>query len=166
MTLAQAVVLVRPATVDDAAAVCALVRRSIVELGTLDHAGQPAALEQWLAGKTERAVADWIAAANGLSWIALRGGRVVGYAQAAAGGCLRRLYVAPHAARAGVGTVLLDTFEAQARRAGWRQLRLHASASALVFYQARGYLMDERSVATNAAREGWPLVKRLHVGDT
>lgn len=166
MTLAQAVVLVRPATVDDAAAVCALVRRSIVELGTLDHAGQPAALEQWLAGKTERAVADWIAAANGLSWIALRGGRVVGYAQAAAGGWLRRLYVAPHAARAGVGTVLLDTFEARARRAGLRQVRLHASASALAFYQARGYATDVHAAARSSPADGWPLLKQLDGEDT
>jgi hypothetical protein len=51
---------IRRAVIGDSAAVCDVLRRSIVELCAPDHRNDPEILQLWLANKTAEIVASWI----------------------------------------------------------------------------------------------------------
>ena len=57
---------------------------------------------------------------------------------------LRACYVAPGAARRGVGSALVAEIERIAREHGLLYLRLESSLSAEPFYEALGYRVEER----------------------
>jgi hypothetical protein len=52
--------LIRQAKIEDAAAACAIVRRSIVELCQADHGGDEVLIGKWLSNKTVENVTRWI----------------------------------------------------------------------------------------------------------
>lgn len=52
---------IRDAVPADAAAACAVLRRSIVELCSADHGNDAVIMARWLANKTPEIVASWIA---------------------------------------------------------------------------------------------------------
>lgn len=57
---------------------------------------------------------------------------------------LRACYVAPHAARHGVGTAIVAEIERIARAHGLRYLQLESSITAKAFYRALGYEVEGR----------------------
>jgi hypothetical protein len=75
---------VRDACEQDADKACAVIRRLIVELCTLDHQGDAATLERWLANKTPANVSTWIARHRVL--VAADGGTILGVAAMSASG--------------------------------------------------------------------------------
>lgn len=78
--------------------------------------------------------------------VAEHDGRVVGFGHlAVATGEIVAVYVHPDAARAGVGSRLLDRLESRAREAGLAELTLSASLNAVVFYEKLGYERVERT---------------------
>jgi GNAT superfamily N-acetyltransferase len=52
---------------------------------------------------------------------------------------MRQVAVAPDAQGRGVGRLLVEEFEAEARRQGASRMTLHARLTALVFYEKLGY---------------------------
>ena len=59
---------------------------------------------------------------------------------------LRACYVAPHAARRGVGSALVAEIERIARERGLDHLELESSITAEPFYAALGYQVETRGV--------------------
>ena len=51
--------IIRRATIEDAEAICTVLRRSITELCGADHEGNAAYLERWLSNKTTANVRRW-----------------------------------------------------------------------------------------------------------
>jgi len=70
--------------------------------------------------------------------VAVRGGRVAGYA-ALRGREVTAVFVHPRLARRGVGSALLRVLERDAARAGATRLVVRAALSALAFYEAAGF---------------------------
>lgn len=68
---------------------------------------------------------------------------------------IRAFFVAPSAARRGVGRQLLDACEQAANRAGFRALTLMATLPGVPFYQALGFSPDEDVV--DVLPDGTPL---------
>ena len=68
---------------------------------------------------------------------------------------LRACYVAPEAARKGVGTAIVREIERIAREHGLDHLRLEASINAEPFYAALGYEVVERG------EHAWPSGQRM-----
>ncbi len=84
---------IRPATLEDAEAALALVRRSIVELCKQDHQGDRLTLEGWLANKSLKNMQTWISLPGSVVTVAEREGRLAGVGAFTAAGDLILLYV-------------------------------------------------------------------------
>jgi GNAT superfamily N-acetyltransferase len=128
---------IREARVEDAAAACEVLRRSIVELCAADHGNDPALLDPWLANKTPENVLAWMAETHLL--VAEEDGRLLGVAGLSSAGRVTLNYVAPHARFRGVSHALLCALEDKAAQLGCRTCTLESTKTARRFYEARGY---------------------------
>lgn len=151
---------VRAARPDEAAAIAALLRRSITELCAADHGNRPEDLAPWLANKTPETVADWIAAPDQRLIVAELDGRLAGVASARADGTILLAYVSPDLTGRGAGSALLAELEGWARAEGATESRLESTATARTFYQARGYREADRPTHRRGTG-GFPMTKRL-----
>jgi GNAT superfamily N-acetyltransferase len=149
---------IREARVEDAAAVCEVLRRSIVELCCADHHDDPAVLEQWLANKTPQHVAAWISRADNRAFLAVEADTVLGIAMITVHGEILLNYVSPHARFRGVSKALLAWLEATAQALGNAECSLTSTVTAHRFYQAAGY-RDRESPLTEFG--AGTMVKRL-----
>jgi GNAT superfamily N-acetyltransferase len=131
---------IRLATVADATAACAVLRRSITECCVLDHQHKPEILTAWLGNKTPANVATWFASPTNHALVAERDGELIGVALLTQAGKLSLCYVLPEVLHTGVGKGLLQAVEIQARQWGMARLRLHSTASARAFYARNGYI--------------------------
>jgi len=138
---------IRPAELRDAAAACAVLRRSITELCTADHHGDPAILERWLANKTSETVRGWIVACGHTLLVAERAGAVIAVGGTTDAGEITLNYVDPIARFQGAGTAMLAALEDRLREQGVSRSRLSSTATAHGFYRNRGYVDVDRSVA-------------------
>ena len=98
----------------------------------------------------------WIEADENLSFVAVAGSRVCGFALLQREGFLRLLYVAPEARLQGVSKAMLAAVEDTARSLGLAELKLESSYTARDFYAARGYEPDGDSTPRHH-----PMKKRL-----
>jgi GNAT superfamily N-acetyltransferase len=57
---------------------------------------------------------------------------------------IRAFFIAPHWARKGVGTAILDACETEARSFGFRRAEMMATLPGVKLYEVRGYRGDER----------------------
>ena len=129
---------IRPARVEDAAAVSELVRRSITVCCTADHGGDAALIARWTANKTPENVRHWLAAAGSIALVAHHSGQVVGFALVA-GDELALCYVSPEVLHHGVGKALLREATLQVYARGVQVLRLDSTQTALAFYLRNGF---------------------------
>ena len=130
---------IRKAAPTDAAAACALLRRSIEEVCEPDHRGRPEVLDAWLGNKTPATVAAWFGSPSNHAIVAERDGQLLGLALLTQAGKLALCYVEPGALRSGVGRALLAAVEDQARAWDIRKLHLHSPESCASFYERHGY---------------------------
>ncbi|WP_160170450.1 GNAT family N-acetyltransferase [Afipia sp. P52-10] len=139
--------IIRPARLEEAAAICAVLRRSITELCVADHQNNPDWLDEWLANKQPEIVAGWIADPENCLLVAVAGERVL------AAGCIKRSgaimlnYVSPDARFRGVSRAMLRALEAVARRNGCREVTLTSTLTAHDFYLAAGYTDRDDALA-------------------
>jgi len=109
---------IRQASAGDASAACAVIRRSIVELCTLDH-------------KSDAVL------------VAVEHGVILGVAAATNAGEITLNYVSPNARFRGVSRALLSALESRIRERGNQRCTLSSTATARRFYVANGYAEDE-----------------------
>jgi GNAT superfamily N-acetyltransferase len=147
--------MIRAAQADDATEICALLRRSIIELCQADHNGEVKILGEWLENKTPENVGRWIESREAHFLVALDDQMI-----AAAGAITRKgevllLYVLPEARFCGFSKALLQHLETCARRDGARLAELTSTATAYPFYRAAGYSGEpagQREFRPNFAR--------------
>jgi putative acetyltransferase len=133
---------IRPATPDDAEAICAAHVASIRGLCTKDYT--PKQIDAWAGSKKPDVYRRMMARGEAL-FVATTGkaggardGEVVGVGGLNADEvCL--LYVRPDYARRGVGGALLEVLEQRARENGAAVAKLNSTLTAERFYAARGY---------------------------
>jgi N-acetylglutamate synthase-like GNAT family acetyltransferase len=133
----------RQAETEDAAAACAVLRRSIAELCHADHGGNEILLEKWLSNKTVENVARWIMQSHFI--VAEEAGTILGVAAMNASGKITLNYVSPDARFRGVSKALVQQLEAQARALGLSECMLETTQTALRFYQSLGYVKSEET---------------------
>jgi len=132
--------LVRTATPADAAAACAVIRRTIAESCIEDYHRDPTVLAAWLANKTPEGVRDWIAAPDAFGVVAESDGAVVGFAMLTMPGEISLCYVVSEAQGFGIGRAMLTTLEHEAARRNLAELTLRSTASAHGFYRRSGFV--------------------------
>jgi GNAT superfamily N-acetyltransferase len=130
---------VRRATIDDADAACACLRRSIVECCALDHRGDPAILDAWLRNKTPENVKEWFGAPDAHAVVAELAGEVQGVAMLTGNGTVALCYLLPEARFRGTGRAMLAALEQEAKRRGVSEIVLHSTRTAHEFYLRNGY---------------------------
>ena len=148
---------VRPARVEDAEAMSALLVASISELCQADHQGQPEALGRWLGNKTPDGVRGFFANPDNRLFVAEQGG-----ALAAVGGCnsgreIILNYVAPAYRFSGASTALLAAMEAAL---GPGEATLSSTLTALRFYLRRGW-SETGALDRYAGMIAYPMRKQL-----
>lgn len=131
---------IRPYAARDAAALSALYRRSVREVGARDYSARQ--VEAWagLAPSAERL--DALLADGRTRLVAVDGAdRPVAFVDCEADGHIHFLYCAPEAAGTGVVSELYDTLEAIARRGGVTRLYAEASEAARRFFLKKGFVV-------------------------
>lgn len=128
-------VRIRAARLADVPAIAAVMREAIRALARGGHG--PRQLAAW--SSLPPLYHAWAMTAGGESYlVAVRSGRVVGYA-ALRRGEVTAAFVRPSAARRGIGAALLRRLERHAARAGAPALRVRAALPAVPFYEAMGF---------------------------
>lgn len=131
-------ILIRPAQVNDATAICAVVRNSIEHCCQLDHKNDPALLAGWLANKTVENTERWLNNTQNIALVAQVGAEVQGFAMAKQDE-LMLLYATPQVRYQGVGKALLQAIEEKLKAANVTLLRLESTLTAQDFYQRNGF---------------------------
>jgi GNAT superfamily N-acetyltransferase len=155
-------VVVRRAEPEDAEAAVAVVRRSISELCSEDHQGDPHTIATWLSNKTVKNFISWMANDDNFFVIAENRGHLSGVGLLHRSGEINLFYMAPNAQRQGIGKAIQLALEQKAREWELRELKLHSTALACSFYEKMGY----RPAGVKTPRFGvlysYPYRKRLH----
>jgi GNAT superfamily N-acetyltransferase len=133
----------RRANTNDAAAACAVIRRSIAELCYADHGGDEILLGKWLSNKTVENVARWIEQCYVV--VAEEAETVLGVAAMTDTGKITLNYVSPEARFRGISKALMNRLEARAKALGLSACVLEATQTALRFYQGLDYVRTEHS---------------------
>ena len=154
-------ITVRLASLDDAPAVCAVLRSSISELCTADHQNDPKLLGAWLSNKTVFNVRGWITSSRLLTVVACDGSDVRGFGAINREGHVLFCYVDPVVRFRGASRQMLATLEQAA--SGWRLPRVHLTSTqtARQFYAACGYVVAGEEVIVFDDMRGIPMAKTL-----
>jgi GNAT superfamily N-acetyltransferase len=153
--------IIRDAAPDDAEAACDIVRRSITDLCTLDHRGDRATLDAWLANKTPESFAEWATSDRHIALVAEANGRIAAYGLLDRGGTVALLYVAPEARLQGASRALLAEIETRARELGLSALKLSSTATACRFYERCGFVSAGVPEPGFGVSQCYPMVKQL-----
>lgn len=145
---------IRSAHLDDAPAICTVLRRSILECCRIDHRDDPAVTERWLRNKTVAQVEAWLRDENRFGIVAVEQKLIVGTGMLSRGGEVLLCYVLPEVRFKGVGSAMLSALEAKARQQGSATLHLDSTQTALPFYLGKGFKCagEEKSVWGLTAR--------------
>ncbi len=130
--------LIRLATLEDAATVCAVVRRSIAECCAEDHRNDAALIDRWLKNKTVTNTQAWLENPRACSVVAEVDGSVVGFGMSQAGEVLL-CYLVPEARFKGLGKSMLQSLESHASQSRVSRLHLQSTRTALAFYERNGF---------------------------
>jgi putative acetyltransferase len=142
---------VRAATLDDVDEIAEVHRESIVTLGATAYA-EPI-VRAWSGGLTGSRYGSALGRGERF-FVALRGRRMLGFSsyRVEEGRHRTAIYVAGHAARAGVGTALFRAAERAAVANAARELHVDASLVAIEFYRANGF--EELGRGEHPMRDG------------
>ena len=125
----------------DGAAIADVWTRSISELCTLDHGGDPALIAAWCADKTPEELRGALSETDHVWLVAIDGAnRVLGFGSLAPDGKVAACYVDPAMVQRGIGASLLEALEVEALRRGHTAVTLLSSHPAQSFYAGRGFV--------------------------
>ena len=145
---------IRAAQMREAAAICDVLRRSIIELCERDHQNDPARLDEWLSNKTPQNVANWIADPESCMFVAASGEIVLAVGCILSSGKIALNYVSPDGRFQGISRAMLRTLEQTARELGHTRVTLTSTFTARDFYLSAGYANDGSPTAYEAG--DWP----------
>ena len=154
---------IRRARISEAEAICAVHRRSIVELCIADHRNDPAILEAWLARKTPENVRRWIERPDNNLLVATEGGAVLAVGCVTDAGEITLLYVSPDARFRGVSRAMLAALEATARERGAERCTVISTETARRFYRSAGYVEAPPQASRFGDKASYPMAKTLAV---
>jgi GNAT superfamily N-acetyltransferase len=152
---------VRKARVEDAPAICEIIRRSIIELCNADHHNDPAILDRWLANKTPESIAVWATQPHRHLLVVEDGNPILAAGSVTEQGEITLNYVCPSARLRGVSKMLMAALEAKARELGNEVCTLTSTETAHRFYLAAGYVDQGPPEGKFGSAGGYSMKKRL-----
>ena len=152
-------IAVRKAAAKDAKAACAVLVRSIKEIGA-PYYDNDEEITEWLANKTAANVRQWIESDRCYSVVAVSdSGDVVGFSMIC-GFEIMLNYVVPEALRKAIGKRVLQALEGHAIASG-EQIEVVSSIPAKAFYERNGYIANGAPRKVGRIIGDFPLIKRL-----
>lgn len=148
---------IRPARDGDYAAIARLRRQTIRHVNARDYPDE--VIRRWSAKEsaaTLRASGDACR-----RWVAVQGGRIVGFCEHDLHGALSRLYVDKDHLRKGIGSRLLAVAETSLKALCFAEVTLEATITAKDFYAANGYKPVSRADHGDPAEPVFTMRKRL-----
>jgi GNAT superfamily N-acetyltransferase len=158
-------VRIRDATLEDAAAACDVMRRSISELCIADHHDDPTILNAWLSNKKPEIVAGWARQPGNSLLLATEGDAILAVGSVTDAGEITLNYIAPEARFRGVSRALLKALESRAVERGNGRCTLTSTETAHRFYRSAGYVDDGTPRSNFGTSSGYRMSKRLKDGD-
>ena len=140
--------IIRKATVQDAAEICALLRQSIVELCIGDHKNDPEILEKWAGSKTPALIELWACEEQSTMLVAQEGSHILAVGAVTDDGVITLNYVHPNARFQGISRALVGALEECAVQKGCSQCTLSSTGTAKRFYQSCGYIETQEKVGS------------------
>ena len=140
---------IRPATLADAEALCALHKDAVRSLCLGAYTAEE--IEAWLREREPAGFRDAMTNGGETMLVAERDGAVAGFASSKAT-MLFGLYVDPAKGR-GAGQVLLQAAEDGIRQRGAAVLSLQSTLNAVPFYRKHGYMRQARSLVRRGGRD-------------
>ena len=135
-------VSIRSGRIEDAEAVCRVIKDSVTNLCQLDHHNDPAEISEWLSNKTSRNMEIWID--RNTTFCAIDDHEsIIGVSMVSPNQEILLNYVMPNYARQGIGTRMLKEIEASCPTG--TLISVQSTLSALYFYQHRGFTNSENS---------------------
>ena len=124
----------------DAASICDVLRRSILECCVEDHRNNTDILSAWLGNKNCETVSSWLSSPANFSIVAVVDSKVVGIGLLTRAGRVALCHVAPEARFTGAGKALLQALERQAVEWTLSSLRVESPTNAKAFYLRNGFI--------------------------
>ena len=135
--------IIRPALVEDAEVLCAIHKSAIRQICCHDYS--PAQIAAWTGKKKPESYRSRIV--SQVAFTAVSENKIVGFVRFHPETSeLCSVFVDPHCARKGVGTALMKHAEQAALALGLTHFWLHASLTAVPFYQSLGYVKLEEII--------------------
>ena len=132
--------IIRPALVEDSEALCVLHKRAIRELCCQDYS--PAQIEAWASPKKPETYRSRIE--HQVAFTAVSQDKIVGFVRFnPETNELCSIFIDPACARMGVGTTLMHHADKAALALGLSYFWLHASLTAVPFYETLGYVKQK-----------------------
>jgi ribosomal protein S18 acetylase RimI-like enzyme len=152
---------IRRARLSDAEAICAVHRRSIIELCIADHHNDPAILDAWLASKTPENVRRWIERADNNLFVAVEEEAILAVGCVTDAGEVTVNYVSPDRRFRGVSKAMLAQLEETARERGADRCTLVSTETARRFYRSAGYVEHGPPEGRFGSKSSYPMAKSL-----
>ncbi|MDD3181352.1 MAG: GNAT family N-acetyltransferase [Alphaproteobacteria bacterium] len=134
---------IRKAKLEDAAAICEVLRQSVTNLCGGDHKNDPAILGAWLDNKTPETLRSWIADSSSQMLVATEGDNVLAVGGVMDTGEITLNYVLPSARMRGISKRMVQELEVRAKERGAKASFLNSTGTARRFYLAMGYAEQE-----------------------
>jgi GNAT superfamily N-acetyltransferase len=157
----NALMQIRDAVPEDAAAGCIVLKRSIAELCIADHRNDPSILASWLGNKTLENFYAWINQADNSVLVAVEGQDILAVGSVTDAGTIGLNYVSPDARFRGVSRALLGALEARAAERGNHRCHLTSTETARRFYLSNGYVETGPPAGGFGTNSGYPMSKTL-----
>jgi len=118
--------------------ICNLLIRTIREVCARDYNYDESVITDWLSNKTSENISKWIKSDN-LSYVVVCRDIIVGFAMLGLKGDILLNYVLPEYLNRGIGKILLNKMEQDARRCGIKAIKVNSSITAKKFYFRNGF---------------------------
>lgn len=158
---AQSGMQVRPATVFDVFDLSHVLMGSITRMCAADHGDDPRKIGLWTKNKDPKSIREWITRGDSI-WVTEHMGRVSAVGGLRSPSEVSLLYVSPGCSGQGVGTALLAQLEAELAASGQTCGHLHATRTALAFYQKNGWIHAGDPTDWNGMAQ-FPMCKSLNL---
>lgn len=153
---------IRVALETDADKICNVLIRSIREVCAADYGNDQELLDSWCSNKTPENTMSWINNSENYCVVAeLAPFGVVGAAMySRLKSALYLCYIVPEGLHRGIGSKLLLTIEAEAKRLGHEKISLTSTITAHDFYKRHGY-QDSGEPSYMGKVKGFPMQKLI-----
>lgn len=150
---------IRLAQINDAEAICHIIRDSISQLCQIDHKNNPAILNTWLGNKKPEVIRDWLVQNEKGFLVAVCEDKTVSVGSYTPDGHITLNYILPEYRFQGISKAILHAVEQAMRAAGMKKANLVSTMTAHDFYLAHGYKDSAPAMEGVEGKLSYPMEK-------